>query len=192
MEEELAVRLSELPDNRAFSTRHSNYSHSGPVVDTAQEYGMLLNGQAVEIPFRLPPTPDAPTTHTEKEVQKLMDRHKTKTDVAIAGKNAIKRARAGERHREVEGFPATDAGIRNAIQNAEYQRKWHRKSLGEGAPAESALRWLTRAEQRLPLHTSELQRMLGWKKAAAEMKRAEGDIASLRAQLGQPVDDQSG
>ena len=48
----------------------------------------------------------------------------------------------------------------------------------------SALRWLDRAESRLPAHAEELQRMLGWRKAAAEMKRAEGDIASLRAQLG--------
>ena len=43
---------------------------------------------------------------------------------------------------------------------------------------------LDRAESRLPAHAEELQRMLGWRKAAAEMKRAEGDIASLRAQLG--------
>ena len=73
----------------------------------------------------------------------------------------------------------------------EYQRKWHRKNPGNGAPADSALRWLARAEERLPLHMNELQRMLGWKKAAAEMKRAEGDIASVRAQLGQRVHDES-
>ena len=38
---------------------------------------------------------------------------------AIAGKNAIKRVQAGGRHKEAEGFPATDAGIRNAIQNVQ-------------------------------------------------------------------------
>ena len=216
VEEQLAERLAALPENNAFTTRHSNYGHSGPVRDAAQEYGMLHDGRAIQIPFRLPIPPDAPTAHTELEVQKLMDRHKAKGDAAIAGNNIIKRvragaaqllpslplphttptspwnARAGERYREAEGFPATDAGIRNAIQNAEYQRKWRRKNPGDGPAADSAVRWLARAERRLPQHALELQRMLGWRKAAAEMKRAEGDIASLRGQLGHHVDNKSG
>jgi len=190
--EQVAERLSALPENDAFSTLRGNYSHSGPVVEEAQEYGMLHGGQSVPIPFRLPVSPEAPTTHTEVEVQKLIERHKARGDAAIAGKNAIKRVQAGERHKEAEGFPATDAGIRNAIQNVQYQTKWRRKSPGDGPPAESAMRWLARAEQRLPLHAGELQKMLGWKKAAAEMKRAEGDIASLRAQLGQRSVNESG
>ncbi len=190
--EQVAERLSALPANHAFTTRHGNYGHSGAVVDVVQEYGMLHDGRTVQIPFRLPISPDAPDAHTELEVQKLMDRHQAKGDVAITGKNVIKRVRAGERHCEVEGFPATDAGVRNAIANVEYQRKWRRNSPGNGAPAKSAIQWLARAERKLPLHASELQRMLGWRKAAAEMKRAEGDIASLRAQLGQRSDDESG
>jgi hypothetical protein len=190
--EQVAERLSALPENRAFTTCHGNYGHSGAIVDAVQEYGMLHDGRTLQIPFRLPVSPEASAAHTELEVQKLMDRHQAKGDVAITGKNAIKRVRAGERHCEVEGFPATDAGIRNAIQNVEYQRKWRRNNPGDGAPAESAMKWLARAERKLPLHASELQRMLGWRKAAAEMKRAEGDIGSLRAQLGQRSDDESG
>jgi hypothetical protein len=95
VEEQLAERLAALPENNAFTTRHSNYGHSGPVRDAAQEYGMLQNGRAIQIPFRMPIPPDAPTAHTELEVQKLMDRHKAKGDAAIAGNNIIKRVRAG-------------------------------------------------------------------------------------------------
>lgn len=193
VQEQVARTLSALPENDAFTTRHSNYGHSGPIVGDVQEYGMLHDGSAVQIPFRLPASPDAPATYTELEIQKFIGRHKGKSDVASTGNNIIKRIRRGERpYRDAEGFPSTDAGIRNASQNVQYQRKWHRKNPNDGAPAESALQWLARAEQRLPQHVSELQRMLGWKKAAAEMKRAEGDIASLRARLGQRVDDESG
>jgi hypothetical protein len=75
-------------------------------------------------------------------------------------------ARAGERYHEAEGFPTTDAGIRNAIQNAEYQRKWRRKNPSDRPAANSAVWWLARAEWWLPQHALELQRMLGWRKAA--------------------------
>ena len=36
VEEQLAERLATLPENNAFTTRHSNYGHSGPVRDAAQ------------------------------------------------------------------------------------------------------------------------------------------------------------
>ena len=81
---------------------------------------------------------DRRTSASPQYQQVRMDRHQTNGDVAITGKNVIKRVRAGERHYEGEGFPATDAGIRNAIQNVEDQRKWRRNSPGEGAPAESS------------------------------------------------------
>ena len=125
------------------------------------------------------------TTHTEAEVRKLLARQRGKSrDAAAAAHHALKRVAKGERHAEVAGFPGTDAGVRNAVASVQYQSTWRRRDPGAGLVAGSALRWLDRAESRLPAHAEELQRMLGWRKAAAEMKRAEGDIASLRAQLG--------
>lgn len=190
--EQVAERLTVLEDNRAFSSTGRNYSHAGAPTQQAYEYCMMNGGGSIERPFRLSVAEEQEVTHTEVKIQELVERHPEKTDCHVTGKNQIRKTREGELHREAEGFPATDAGIRNAIQNLAYQTRWRRRSPGEGEPAETALKWLKRSEQRLPSHRKELQRMLGWRKAEAEMKRSEGDIASLRAQLGHRSLNESG
>ena len=210
--EQVAAELAGLPSNRAFTSVEGNWGHQGDMPELAREYGTLAGGGTATIKRRLPAPVSscwdraeaAPeletshrearttcaacgveTTHTEAEVRKLLARQQGKSrDVAAAAHHALKRVAKGERHAEVAGFPGTDAGVRNAVASVQYQSTWRRRDPGAGLVADSALRWLDRAESRLPAHAEELQRMLGWRKAAAEMKRAEGDIASLRAQLG--------
>ena len=192
VEVQVGERLAKLEHNRAFSSTDRNYSHAGALTQQAYEYCRKNGGGSIARPFRLAVAEDQEVTHTEVKIQELVDRHPDANDCHITGKIEIKKTREGELHREAEGFPATDAGIRNATQNVAYQTRYSRRTSGEGAPADTAMKWLKRSEQRLPSHANELQRMLGWRKAAAEMKRAEGDIASLRAQLGHRAADESG